>query len=134
MVCGIGASIVTLLFVPFTAIQYAKTSEEFIQGGTMAHAIENYKEVYSAIGASGAVMGVMAGSAYLFPNRELVVWPIFIPVKVKYLVPFYILGDLFSGFGFGRGDNVAHFAHLGGALVGFLIVYFWNKTNRKTFY
>ena len=135
MICGIGASIVTLLFVPFTAGQYARTSQEVLQGNTVQDVIEGYKQVYSAIGASGAVMGIMAGSAYLFPNRELTVWPIFIPVKVKYLVPFYILGDIFSGFGIsGGGDNVAHFAHLGGALVGFVIVYFWNKTNRKTFY
>lgn len=134
MICGIGASIVTILFVPFTAAQYAKTAEEITQGGTLRQIIESYKEAYSAIGASGAVMGVMAGSAYLFPNRELMIMPIPIPIKVKYLVPFYILGDLFSGFGFGRGDNVAHFAHLGGALVGFVIVFIWNKTNRKTFY
>ena len=60
--------------------------------------------------------------------------PIPIPIKAKWVVIFYILIDLFGGFGNVSGDNIAHFAHLGGALTGFLIVYFWNKTNRRTLY
>ena len=60
--------------------------------------------------------------------------PIPIPIKAKWLVIVYILIDLFGGFGNIAGDKVAHFAHLGGALTGFLIVYFWNKTNRRTLY
>ncbi|MFT3932388.1 MAG: rhomboid family intramembrane serine protease [Chitinophagaceae bacterium] len=83
------------------------------------------------IGASGAVMGVSVACAYLFPNKELYIYALF-PVKIKYLVPFYVLMDLFSGFG--SNDGVAHFAHLGGALAGFLIVLYWNRSNRKDFY
>jgi membrane associated rhomboid family serine protease len=135
MICGIGASIAVLLFIPFTAAQIAKTPGLLENGETISGAIEMYKQQYAALGASGAVMGVMAGSAYLFPNRELIILPFPFPIKVKYLVPFYILGDLFGGFGrAGLNDGIAHFAHLGGALVGFLIVFFWNKTNRKNFY
>ena len=135
MICGIGASIVTILFVPFTAAQIAKSAGGFMEGVTVQQIVDSYKEEYSAIGASGAIMGVMTGSAYLFPNREIAPWPFPFPIKVKFLVPFYILGDLFGGFGSqGLGDGIAHFAHLGGAVTGFLIVYFWNKTNRKTFY
>ena len=85
------------------------------------------------VGASGAIMGVMAAFAYLFPNTEIYVY-FAIPVKAKYLIPLYVLIDLFSGLGVGAGDNVAHFAHLGGALVGLIIVIIWNKTNRKNFY
>lgn len=87
-----------------------------------------------AIGASGAVMGVFAAFAYLFPNTELMLIPIPIPIKAKWLAIAYILYDLFGGFGQIQGDNIAHFAHLGGALTGFIIVLIWNKTNRRTLY
>jgi rhomboid-like protein len=86
------------------------------------------------VGASGAVMGVFVAFGYLFPNTELMIIPIPIPIKAKWVVLFYILIDLFGGFGNMVGDNIAHFAHLGGALTGFLLVYFWNKTNRRTLY
>ena len=86
------------------------------------------------IGASGAIMGVMAAFAYLFPNTEMYIMFIPIPVKAKYVIPVFILIDLFGGINPSAGDNVGHFAHLGGALVGFLLMYFWNKKNRKTFY
>jgi rhomboid-like protein len=87
-----------------------------------------------AVGASGAVMGIFVAFGYLFPNTELMIIPIPIPVKAKWLVLVYIAIDLFGGFGNISGDNVAHFAHLGGALTGFLLVLYWNKTNRKTLY
>ena len=86
------------------------------------------------VGASGAVMGVFVAFGYLFPNTELMIIPIPIPIKAKWVVLIYILIDLFGGFGNVVGDNIAHFAHLGGALTGFLIVLFWNKTNRRTLY
>jgi membrane associated rhomboid family serine protease len=87
-----------------------------------------------AVGASGAIMGVFVAFAYLFPNTELMLIPIPFPIKAKWLAIGYILLDLFGGFGRVAGDNIAHFAHLGGALTGLLIVLFWNKTNRKTLY
>jgi membrane associated rhomboid family serine protease len=87
-----------------------------------------------AMGASGAIMGLMAAFAYLFPNTELMLMLIPFPVKAKYVIPVFILIDLFGGLYTIPGDNVAHFAHLGGAVVGFLIVLYWNKTNKKTFY
>jgi len=86
------------------------------------------------VGASGAIMGVFVAFAYLFPNTELILFPIPIPVKAKWMAIGYIALDLFGGFGQFAGDNVAHFAHLGGALTGFLLVLFWNKTNRNTMY
>ena len=84
------------------------------------------------VGASGAIMGVMAAYAYLFPNSEVMSFPIMIPIKAKWLVLILVAFDLFGGFG-GRG-GIAHFAHLGGAAAGLVIVYFWNKTNKRTFY
>ncbi|GAC1451554.1 MAG: rhomboid family intramembrane serine protease [Chitinophagaceae bacterium] len=135
MICGIGASIVTLLSVPFSATQYANHHPELLAQYDIAQLIGGYKEQYSALGASGAIMGVMAAFAYLFPNTEMYMMFIPIPVKAKYAIPCFVLYDLISGLGIGiKGDNVAHFAHLGGALIGILIVILWNKTNRKNFY
>jgi membrane associated rhomboid family serine protease len=110
LACGIGAAITHL------AVQYFLGSGE------------------PAIGASGAIMGVFIAFAYLFPNTQLYFILIPIPIKAKWIALGYILLDLFGGVNPSRGDDIAHFAHLGGALTGFLIVLFWNKTNRKTLY
>ena len=56
------------------------------------------------------------------------------PIKAKWMVLIMVGLDLFGGFSKTSGDNVAHFAHLGGAITGFIIVFIWNKTNRKTLY
>ncbi|MEJ7736143.1 MAG: rhomboid family intramembrane serine protease [Chitinophagaceae bacterium] len=87
----------------------------------------------SAVGASGAIMGILAGFAYLFPNNELYLMLIPIPIKAKYAIPALMALDLFGAFS-GQSSNIAHWAHLGGALAGLIIVIIWNKTNRKTFY
>ncbi|HZH96670.1 MAG TPA: rhomboid family intramembrane serine protease, partial [Flavisolibacter sp.] len=85
------------------------------------------------VGASGAVMGVFAAYGYLFPNTELYIMFLPFPVKAKWAILGYIAIDLFAGVS-NSGDNVAHFAHLGGALTGFILVLIWNKTGRKRFY
>jgi membrane associated rhomboid family serine protease len=87
-----------------------------------------------AVGASGAVMGVLAAFAYLFPNTELMFIFFPVPVKAKWIVLIMVAFDLFGGLGKLGGTGIAHWAHLGGALAGFIIVLFWNKTDRKTFY
>ena len=79
-------------------------------------------------------MGIMAAFAYLFPNTELYIMLIPVPVKAKWAMLGLAAIDLFGGVGHIKGDNIAHFAHLGGALTGFIIVLIWNKTNRKTLY
>ncbi len=86
------------------------------------------------LGASGAVFGLLAGFAYLFPNTELHLMFPPIPIKVKWFVLIYAGIELYLGFANNPHDNVAHFAHLGGALFGFILVYYWNKKNRETFY
>ena len=88
---------------------------------------------FYAVGASGAVMGVMVGFAYLFPNTELMLLFPPIPIKAKWLILAMIAFDLFGGLG-KTSDGIAHWAHLGGAAMGFILVYIWNKTNKKTFY
>jgi membrane associated rhomboid family serine protease len=87
-----------------------------------------------AVGASGAIMGVLVAFGYLFPNTELFILFIPFPIKAKWVVIGYIAIDLFSGVARFSGDNIAHFAHLGGALTGFILVLFWNKNDRRRFY
>jgi membrane associated rhomboid family serine protease len=114
LICGVVASIVHIV-VQYIATRY------FGQPGSFV------------VGASGAVMGVMAAFAYLFPNSQVVSFPIMIPIKAKWLVLILVAFDLFGGLG-GSGGGIAHFAHLGGAAAGLVIVYIWNKTNKRTFY
>jgi membrane associated rhomboid family serine protease len=78
-------------------------------------------------------MGIFAGFAYLFPNTELYFMFIPFPIKAKWAVLLLAAIDLFGGIGAFAGDNIAHFAHLGGAATGLLLVIIWNK-NRKRFY
>ncbi len=86
----------------------------------------------AAIGASGAVMGLLAAFAYTFPNVQFYILPIPFPIKAKYLAAIYAAIDIFGGFS--GGDNVAHFAHLGGLIAGFILVILWNKTDKKSRY
>ena len=78
-------------------------------------------------------MGVMVGFATLFPNTELMLIFFPVPIKAKWIVLIMVAFDLFGGFG-RTSSGIAHWAHLGGAATGFLLVYIWNKTNKKTFY
>lgn len=82
-----------------------------------------------AVGASGAVYGVLVAFAFMFPDAELMLIFLPVPVKAKYFVPVIVGLDLFSGVtGFSVfGDGIAHFAHVGGALIGFLMMWYWKK-------
>lgn len=82
------------------------------------------------IGASGAVFGVMTAFAVLYPNVELMLMFIPFPIKAKYFIPIYIVIELFLGVARIQGDSVAHFAHLGGALIGFILVKLWKDKDR----
>jgi rhomboid-like protein len=131
MVCGLGAGILTQLTVPYSAEVFSK-SEAGISAAMKnnlpaAAIVDIYKQQFSAIGASGAIMGIMAAFAYLYPNAEMYVMLIPIPVKAKYVIPVMVLIDLFGGLQQIPGSNIAHFAHLGGAIVGFLLVLYWKK-------
>ncbi len=84
------------------------------------------------VGASGAVFGIMTAFAVLYPNMEMYIMFIPVPLKAKYVITGYIILELISGFSRVQGDSVAHFAHLGGALVGYLLVKLWR--NKTTFF
>src|ERR1700722_10539339 len=85
------------------------------------------------VGASGAIFGCLAAFGYLFPNSLIYLY-FFVPIKVKWFVLGYAAIELFSGVRASAGDNVAHWAHLGGGLVGLLLVIYWNRNNRRNFY
>jgi len=87
------------------------------------------QEIYfiPTVGASGAVFGVLAAFGLLFPTTVLVLLFPPIPIKAKIFVTLYIIWELYRGIAMQPGDNVAHFAHLGGAIMGFIIVKFWNR-------
>jgi membrane associated rhomboid family serine protease len=126
---GIGAAFCHM------AVQYFRYTQivELANSGQVERAQALYQALGPALGASGAIMGIFVAFAYLFPNTELIIIFFPIPMKAKWVVLILIGLDLFGGFGYIH-DNVAHWAHLGGALVGFLLVFYWNRTNRRKFY
>ena len=84
-----------------------------------------------AVGASGAIYGILVAFGMMFPNAELMLIFLPIPIKAKYFIPGLILMDLFSGLT-GQsifGQNIAHFAHIGGALIGFIMMWYWKKNS-----
>ena len=86
------------------------------------------------VGASGAVFGLLLGFGLLFPNTELLIMFIPVPVKAKYVVLGLGLWELYSGLRNNPADNIAHFAHLGGMLFGYILIKYWNQTNRRSMY
>ncbi|MES2589496.1 MAG: rhomboid family intramembrane serine protease [Bacteroidota bacterium] len=100
-----------------------------------ADLIRNYntKIMVPMVGASGAIFGIMAAFAFLFPNTELMLLFPPIPIKAKFLIGGYFVLEVFLSLKETAGDNIAHLAHVGGAIVGFILVYIWNK-DKKRFY
>jgi len=90
----------------------------------------DYKISVPTVGASGAVFGVLLAFGMMFPNTLIYVF-FAIPIKAKYFVILYGLFELYSGVVNNPGDNVAHFAHLGGMLFGFFLIKYWNKSSRN---
>ncbi len=97
--------------------------------------IENYWTLAnsSLVGASGAIFGLLAGFALLFPNTELMLIFPPIPVKAKYLIGGYLAFEIYNSI-FNSGDTIAHLAHVGGAIVGGIFIFIWKKKDRQNFY
>lgn len=95
--------------------------------------IETIRATYDAfntpaVGASGAIYGVLVAFGMMFPNVALMLIFLPIPIKAKYFIPGIIVLDLFFGIS-GTATGVAHFAHLGGALFGFIMAWYWKKNS-----
>jgi membrane associated rhomboid family serine protease len=98
--------------------QYTSTDRE---------ALNKLSEIYYGpmLGASGAIFGLLIAFGMLFPNAELFILFIPAPVKAKYIIPIYVVLELVLGVAQFSGDSVAHFAHIGGALFGFILIKLW---------
>jgi membrane associated rhomboid family serine protease len=145
LACGIGAAAIYMLInkFQFNAIlglleQSGMSNREsismFNEGMYRTDIVETQKasRIFASpmVGASGAIYGVLVAFALLFPNHKLMLIFLPVPIAAKFFVPAILLLDLFSGvtnvsiFG---GGNVAHFAHIGGATIGFLLMMMWRK-------
>lgn len=139
-ICGIGAIILQWIVQAIQVhgitggfiISHPELDSSYMAFGQAAQQLYN---IYNTpiVGASGAIFGLLVAFAMLYPNMEMMILFLPIPIKAKYIVPGYILIEIWSGVGQQSGDNVAHFAHIGGALFGFLVVKFW-RLNRPNNY
>jgi membrane associated rhomboid family serine protease len=153
MATGVGAALVNLLVAYFrirsveSGLSPELVEEVYLKGGEVIRDGMNYSEPALAslnflingetVGASGALFGVLLAFGVLFPNVPLYFMFIPIPIKAKYFVIGYGLIELFFGFANFSGDNVAHFAHLGGMIFGYILITYWKKKdadNGKYFY
>jgi membrane associated rhomboid family serine protease len=102
-------------------------------GALAIHLITGYLGIQEmggpVLGASGALYGVLVGYGMNFPNAKLALIFFPVPVAAKYFIPGLLVLDLLGGFtGFSIfGQNIAHFAHVGGAIFGFLMIMYWRK-------
>lgn len=150
LVCGIGAGLISLL-VTYIRMTVAKAgmSPEMIdtvyrEGAGILQNNMNYTYPAMAnlnvllngvtVGASGAVYAILLGFGMLFPNQSLFIFPLPFPIKAKYFVMGYALIELYAGFANNPNDNVAHFAHLGGMIFGFILIMYWRKKDRGNGY
>ena len=128
LICGIGAGLIQELV---QYLEYAFTLSNYdsvnlgIAGGIIP--MEEYLNMMTTVGASGAVYGILLAFGMLFPNSQMFIFPLPFPIKAKYFVIGYAVLELFLGLG--GGDGVAHFAHLGGMLFGLILIIYWRKKN-----
>ena len=129
MICGIGAGLVQELV---QYIQYAMELSHYdnVDTGLSIIPMAEFLNMMTTVGASGAVYGILLAFGMLFPETRMFVFPLPFPIKAKFFVIGYAVIELFSGFG-SSGDGVAHFAHLGGMIFGFLLIMYWRKKNRN---
>ena len=83
----------------------------------------------TTVGASGAIYAILLGFGMLFPEERMIVFPIPFPIKARYFVMGYVVIELYLGVS-GSADGVAHFAHLGGMLFGFILILFWRNKGK----
>lgn len=147
MVTGVGAGLIQMLVYYFriSSIEAQLTPEQvadvYQNGLDALNTGMNYIDAKMAslnlllntgtVGASGAVFGILLAFGMLFPNQMIYVY-FAIPIKAKYFVIIYGLLELYMGVSNRAGDNVAHFAHLGGMLFGIIMLMYWrNKYKRR---
>ena len=113
LITGVGASLLYSAVNAYDMMQFSPDSEAYAMLASTP-----------MVGASGAIFGILIAYAYLFPNNELIIFPFPIPIKAKWYVAFYGLYELYAGTQ-GMSLGVAHFAHIGGLVIGFILLRFF---------
>lgn len=129
LVCGVGAGL-TQELVQY--IQYTTQLAQYdrVDVGNAVITMDQYLNMMTTVGASGAVYGILLAFGMMFPNSLIYVY-FAIPIKAKWFVILYAVIELVSGLGVTGSDNVAHFAHLGGMLFGLILILLWRKKQRS---
>lgn len=126
LVCGIGAGLVQEL-VQYIHYETVLSGYANVNTGEGIIPMSEYLNMMTTVGASGAVYAILLAFGMLFPNQQLFIIPFPFPIKAKYFVIGYAVLELYLGFANNPGDNVAHFAHLGGMVFGFILIMYWRK-------
>lgn len=122
LVCGVGAAV---CFLAAQTFSFQQLTEAYMNGQVPAIAVKRF--LYEPVlGASGAIFGILVAFGVMFPNSLIYLY-FFVPIKAKWFVIGYIALELWMSIQQNPGDNVAHFAHLGGALFGFILMKIWGK-------
>ena len=124
--CGVGAGFTQELVQYITYSMEDIAAYQYVNAGGVQMSTDAYINLWTTIGASGAVYGILLAFGMIFPNERLFIIPFPFPIKAKWLIVGYIAIELFSAMS-GPGDGVAHMAHLGGMLFGFLLIRYWQK-------
>jgi membrane associated rhomboid family serine protease len=133
IISGLGAALCHMIVLYFNTQNLIEAYHSLSLMQQQSYEERFYRQLNEpTLGASGAIFGCLAAFGYLFPNTYIYLY-FFFPIKAKWFVILYAGFELVMAVQNTAGDNVAHVAHLGGALAGFLMVYFWNK-NKKRFY
>ena len=126
LTCGLGAAMTQEVV---QLVQYAYNgldAYEQIRTAGAVMAMGDYLNLWTTVGASGAVYGILLAFGMTFPDNRIFIFPLPVPIKAKYFVAGYAVIELLSGFG-SSNDGVAHFAHLGGMLFGLLLLLYWRN-------
>ena len=127
--CGIGAGIMqeTAQFIQFYPLISSDAPMLVVNGMPFTHGqLPEYLNLFTTVGASGAIYAILLAFGMTFPNERIFIFPLPLPIKAKWFVLFYAAIELFSAIG-SSADGVAHMAHLGGMLFGFLMIRYWQR-------
>ena len=126
IVCGVGAGLIQEL-VQYIHYSMELSAYDSVNIGGMIMPMAQYLNLMITVGAYGAIYAILLAFGMLFPNQSLFIFPLPMPIKAKYFVIGYAALELFLGISNNASDNVAHFAHLGGMLFGFILIMYWRK-------
>ncbi len=129
MVCGLGAALCQELSQ--AVMIYSRLTET---GGSLSYMINDLNLPVSptTVGASGSIYGILLAFGMCFPEEKMFIFPLPVPIKAKWFISFYIVIELLLAL-FSRGDGVAHVAHLGGMIFGYLLIRSWRRGTRSRF-